>query len=214
MQDPFFDALKRGDVDAVRPLLDQDPALAGARDANGLSALLTCLYHRQPALVPVLLERSPPLDVFDAAAIGDVETLRAHLEDDAAAARAEAADGASPLHLAAFFDHVDAGRLLIERGADLEAVAPGLGGVRPLHSAIAGRSTALALAMLDAGATPDVPQGGGFTPLHAAALHGMAELVKALLARGADPARKADDGRDARTMAAESGDAETVRLLS
>ncbi len=210
----FFDAVRRGDADEAARLLADDPALAEARDADGLTPVRTCLYHRRDDLLPLLLDRAPTLDVFDAAAIGDVETLRRHLEEDPARARTAAADGATPLHLAAFFARVEAGRILLAAGADVEAVAPGLGGVRPLHSAVAGRAFELVEALLAAGATPDVEQGGGFTPLHAAALHGRSDMVRALLARGADPARKAADGRDARDLARESGDEQTARLLA
>ena len=77
--------------------------------------------------------------------------------------------------------------------------------VRPLHSAVAGGQTGVALALIAARAEVDAPQRHGWTPLHGAAEHGMAEVVDALLAAGADPCATNDDGVDAATLADAKG---------
>ena len=63
------------------------------------------------------------LDVFEAAALGRTERLRALLDEDPKRASAFGDDGFHPLGLACFFGHVEAARLLLERGADANALS-------------------------------------------------------------------------------------------
>jgi hypothetical protein len=58
-------------------------------------------YHRQPAVLGLLRARGAVLDVFEAAAAGDITGLAALLASDARAVSAHARDGWTPLHLAA-----------------------------------------------------------------------------------------------------------------
>ena len=168
----LFAAIKAGDAERVRALLAEDPERASARDAAGLSAVLTALYHRQPEALEALLAADPELDVLDAAATGRLDLLRAHVETDQDALARPLARG---LHAAA------PGRLLRRRrrgpaaargrDADADADQENPARVRPLHSAVAARDHDAARALLEAGADPDCVQQGGFTPLLAAAHH-------------------------------------------
>ena len=63
------------------------------------------------------------LDVFEASALGRTERVRELLDEDPARVNAFGDDGFHPLGLASFFGHVDAARLLLERGADVNALA-------------------------------------------------------------------------------------------
>ena len=80
--DTLFEAIQTGDTERVRALLADDPSLASARDAGGLSAVLTALYHRQDASLEALLAAGPELDVLDASATGRLDVLRTHVEAD------------------------------------------------------------------------------------------------------------------------------------
>ena len=71
-------AVTAGDTDAVARLLAADPGLAGAKE-DGISAVRLALYHRQPGVLEVLLQHSPPLDGLDHAALGWTEELRQKL---------------------------------------------------------------------------------------------------------------------------------------
>jgi ankyrin repeat protein len=161
---------------------------------------MLAIYQGDAEGVERLLAGDPELDVFEAAALGRIERLRQLLDADPELARARSADDGTALHFAAFLRRPEATRLLVERGAELEARAPAFGDVTPLHSACASGERESARILLEAGADPNVRQQGGFTPLHAAAQNGDEELARMLLARGADPEAPTDDGRKAREL--------------
>ena len=96
------------------------------------------------------------LDVFEAAALGRTERLEELLDADASLANAWADDGFQPLGLASFFGHVDAARLLVGRGAEVNSASRNAMKVMPLHSAAATRDAdlryAIAELLLEAGA--------------------------------------------------------------
>jgi ankyrin repeat protein len=131
--------------------------------------------------------------------------MAALLDAEPEAANAFAADGFTPLALAAFFAQPAAVRLLVGRGADVGAAARNAMAVQPLHAAVAGRDFASASVLLGAGADPNARQHGGWTPLMAAAAHGDREIVEVLLSAGADPEIANDEGKTAAFLAEEGG---------
>lgn len=171
-----------------------------------MSELLAALYRGETDRVAELLAAGPELDVFEAAAVGATERLRELLDDDPGLAAAWAEDGFTPLHLAAFFRHPDAARLLVERGAPVDVVARNEDiPVTPLQSAVTAGEEATAALLLERGADPNFRHGGGFTPLHAAAQHGHEGLVRLLVDHGADRAFADDRGRTPAAFAREAG---------
>ena len=103
--------------------------------------------------------------------------------------------------------------MLLERGADPNAVARNESRVTPLHSAVARRHRDVAGVLLAFGASANVVQHGGWTPLHSAAQGGDEATVDLLLLRGADPTRPADDGRTPIDVATEGGYGALAGLL-
>ncbi len=196
----MVDAVTAGDEAAVRRLLEVDPTSGRERGADGVSALLQARYRRRPDLVALLRPAAEPLDLHEAAALGDTDRLAALL-DGGADVGAPSADGFTALHLAAFFAGLEPVRALLERGADPDAVAANAMRVTPLHSAVAARDGASVQALLAAGATVDAVQAGAHTPLMAAAHNGDEVSVRALLAAGADPDRRNEAGQSARDLA-------------
>lgn len=215
MADDLFRAIAAGDEDLVRNLLDRRPEAAEERDEEGVSAVRRAVYARQEEIATLLLDANPALDVFDAAAVGRTRGLEALLAGERELARAWASDGFTALHLAAFFGHKDAAELLLEHGADANAVARNAElEVAPLQSAAAGGHSKLVVLLLEHGADPNTRQRGGFTALHAAAQNGDRESVEALLERGADKAALTDEGKTAADFAAAAGHDELGELLA
>lgn len=183
----IFESIKAGDIDAVRAAVKDDPSLAAARDDDGRSAVRAALYIHNQKLADVLLDAKPELDVFDAASVGDVDRLGELLDGDADLVGAYSEDGYTPLHFAAFFDQGKAVRLLLDRGADVGAVAKNDMQVQPLHSAVAADSREVAAALLIAGADPNAKQQGGYTPLMAAEQNEKeGDMVRLLMDHGAE----------------------------
>jgi ankyrin repeat protein len=173
---------------------------------------MQALYQGKTDEAKAIAAARPDLDVLEAAAIGDLERLRALLDEDPSLANAWSDDGFTPLHYAAFFGQPEAAKLLIERGADLEARSTNREfalDAAPLHSAVAARERGTIEVLLDAGADVNAVQHGGFTPLLEAAQSGQAEVVELLLERGADPDAKLDDGRTATDLARSAESADT-----
>jgi ankyrin repeat protein len=212
-QDSIFELIRTGNTELVREWVAASPGIAADRDPNGISAVLYAQYRSNPEILEILLAADPPLDVFDAAAIGRSDVVLNALRDEPGAAQAWSADGFTALHLAAYFGHPETVELLIAHGADVRAVARNPMLLTALHSAVAARRPAIAATLLEHGADPNAVQAGGWTPLHAAAHQGDLPLVEMLLTHGADRFAKSDDGRDALAMATVKNHAPVIERL-
>ena len=209
----IFAAIKAGDAPRVRALVTQDPAAAAARDENGVSALLQTKYHMRNDMVEILLEAKPELDIFEAAALGETERMKELLDQQPELANAWSPDGFPVVGYPCFFGHMEAAKLLLERGAEPNVAAKNPMKVFPINSAAAAKRSDIVELLLDHGADPNAAQHGGWTALHSAAHNGDVATVKLLLARGAEPKPKADDGKTPLDMAEEDGHEEVVKLL-
>jgi ankyrin repeat protein len=209
----LFALIEADDVAGVRALLTEQPWLADRRDDEGVSALLRARYRMDRALVAAVKAHVDRLDVFEAAAFGDLDRLSALLgaEPDLVAERS--GDGFTPLHLAAFFGQADGVRLLLARGASCDAAGTGWMTGTPLHAAASGSHAGIVRMLLTAGADPNARQTGGWTSLHAAARNADVDSVEALLAAGADPGLANDAGETALALAERNGDLVTIEVL-
>jgi ankyrin repeat protein len=125
------------------------------------------------------------------------------------------AEQVTALHLAAFGGHLDACRLLLANGAEVDALTLPLerreSGDTPLMRAVWGRSIAVAELLLEAGAEVDDVDGmTGYTLLLAAARSGQPTLCELLLEHGADLEAFNQDGEGALDLA---DDSETLDVL-
>jgi uncharacterized protein len=161
-----------------------------------MSEALEALYAGDAERARELLPPDDELTVFEAAAFGRLERLGGILDDDPARATAQSGDGFTALHLAIFGGQEEAARLLLERGADANALSTNdTVRVPPLGTAAFVRSVPLARLLLDSGADVNGRGEGGFTALHSAAQNGDEGLARLLLERGADPSLATDDGK-------------------
>ena len=148
-----------------------------------------------------------------AAAKGDLNSVTQFLDAGVSANSRASADSWSALHAAAVRCHPAIVRLLLERGADMEAVVEGIG--TPLANAAGPGCGEVVRLLLDAGADVNSSRGGddGTGPISSASEWGNATVLAMLLDAGADPNETSADGVTALMDAAESGDPECVKLL-
>ena len=214
----LFQSIEKGDLGAAEALLAADPLLADGRLENGVSLLLMAVYYGQAAIAGAIRAQRESLDIWEAAALGEVDALSALLTAEPELLNAVAPDGFYPLGLAGYFGQQEAFRWLLAQGADRNQVAENGMRVRPVHTIAAQRDPQLALALmtdlLTYGAAVNVSQHGGWTPLHQAADHGNLALVQLLLAHGADPAAQSEAGQTPIEMAAAKEFSAVVELLN
>jgi ankyrin repeat protein len=211
----IFDAIDADDEARVRALVDANPTVLRARDEDGTSPLLYARYRGKHDLVDAIRGATPALDVFEAAALGDVDRVRELVHADPALANAHAPDGFHALGLAAFFGQPEVVRFLLEHGADVDRVARNEQiRTTALQAAAASGDFESARLLLGAGADANRAQAGGFTALHAAAANGDEPLAGLLLAHGADRDARIDEDKTAAEIAAERGHADLALRLS
>lgn len=178
----LVEAAKSGELAVLRGILASDPRLAVQRLPSGESPLMAALYRGHHAVVDALVDAGAEVDVFAAAATGRSDHLQRLLALPGAVT-AYSYDGWTPLHLAAFFGQRAATRLLLDAGADVQAVSRNTLENTPLHAATAGRHSDVALLLLEAGADPAVSDSGGHTPERIAVENQLAAVVAAIAAR-------------------------------
>ena len=116
----LFEAIKAGNLERVRVLVTEEPTRANARGANGESAILTAVYHRQKEIASLLVARGAALTIFEACAAGEIDRVERLIESGSSVNQLSD-DGWSPLHLAAFFGHTKVAEILLADHADVRA---------------------------------------------------------------------------------------------
>jgi len=212
-----FELLQAGNAHGLRQLLEQDPAASEARDAAGVSLLMHSIYRGRRDLAELIASKKRALDIFEAASLGRLDSLRQCLRDASAintpSIDSRSKDGFTALHFACFFSQPEAARLLIESGAAVDAVAANPTRVMPLHSAASARNLEAARLLLEHGAPVNARQQGGWAPIHAAAQNGDRPMVELLLKHRADPKLPNDEGKTPAMVAREKGHEELAALL-
>ncbi|HEY2460327.1 MAG TPA: ankyrin repeat domain-containing protein [Candidatus Acidoferrum sp.] len=209
----LFAAVSSGDAAAVRAMLDAEPELVNARNERAQSPFIVAVYNRQPELCDLLVERGARLELHEAAAAGLLDQVQQAVGKNAELANGYSSDGFAIMALAAMFGHLSVVQYLLEKGADVNAVANnGAGYTAMTAAATAGHKEIVAL-LLAHGANANHRYGPGFTPLHAAAAGGHLEVVRLLLDHGADLFAKTTDGRTAQAFAEDRKHAEVAALL-
>jgi ankyrin repeat protein len=207
-----FEVLSKGDADELRRLIEDDPGTAEARDASGVSLVMHALYRGRRDLAELIAGKKRELDIFEAAALGKLERLK-DCACDAAAINSRSNDGFTALHFACYFGQSEAARVLIEKGATVDAVAANPMKVMPLHSAASARNLEAARLLLQHGAPVNARQQGGWSPIHAAAQNGDRAMIELMLKHNADPKLTNDDGKTPGQIAREKGHDEVAALL-
>ena len=122
---PAMAAIKSGNLDRLRDLLNQDPLLATARSSRSHPTLLQCLalealnVPNKIEMAQLLIEGGADINgaLGAAACIDNVEIVALLLDRDAAI---EGTDSWSPLEEALYWNNQRVIHLLLERGASVD----------------------------------------------------------------------------------------------
>lgn len=155
----IFDALRRGDVQAVKAMVETSPRLVDARDGDGR----TPLHH---------------------AAAGGNADMAAYLISKGAKLELQDAHHKTPLHLAAMSDRTEAVAVLLKSGAALETRDDYLRTALILCARERGQAATGRL-LVEAGADVNAADKFGDGALGLAAWRGKGEIVDLLLEKGA-----------------------------
>ena len=239
-------AARTGIEGAVDVLLERGADIAAIESWGGTSALVWAINDGHTAVVARLLAAGAPVDVVSMVVAarsrgGGVEGTAPVEYDPEEYPQSYANGGFTPLLFAAREGEIESARLLLEAGADIDAIAAD--GKNPLGLAIYNGHYDVASLLVDSGANVNHPDAEGFTPLFWAVDRRNMEwnpgfpwvqtedplpLVHKLLDAGADanawidnrPQSRRNFGGSPRVMfatplmrAAYSGDITLVRLL-
>jgi len=102
-------------------------------------------------------------------------------------------DGWTALHKAVFSGSIETVDILLDAGADLEAVD--MRGETPLMSAIFADKNQVAIHLIEKKANVNVTNNWKMTPLHTSSYRGMNEIVDLLIKNGADTQAKDREGK-------------------
>lgn len=149
--------------------------------------------------------------LINCAGNGDLEGVKEALKNGANVDSTEPQIGATALIAASICGNNDIIKLLLEKGAEVNAVDKNA--FTPLmYSATSGNAGAVKL-LLDKKADVDSISLVLETPLFRAAGNGHTEVVKLLLEKGADANAQSQEGSTALMLAADNGHTEIVKLL-
>ena len=213
VEEKFIEAVRSGNLEAARGLLDQDSNLFHVKSELAPSLVLLAMYYGQPEMADLLIERGAVLDIFDAAACGRLEIVEKLVTEEPGRANAIAMDGYQPLGLACFFGHLEVAEFLLENGAKVNSPSHNRMRVMPLHSSVARQDLAISRMLLEHGADVNAAQADDAAPMHEAAGNGQLEMAQLLLKFGADVNQKMSDGVTPLAVAEKAGHSEMTEFL-
>jgi ankyrin repeat protein len=131
-------------------------------------------------------------EIMNAAENGDLDKVKALLQENPGLVSSKGKDGLTPLDNAAGGGHKDMAEWLLTHGADVNAKDNT--GQTPLHFAAQGDATDVAELLLAKGADISAKDSNGDTPLLEAVTGGNEKMTEFLLAKGADIEAKDNSG--------------------
>jgi uncharacterized protein len=212
-QKAFFEAIRAGDLAAVKSLTGADTSLASARNDAGVSAVLTAVYMGRGEIRDFLLSSGASLDLSEASALGDLARVRELVEINKAEVNSFSLDGFPVVALAAFLGHLEIVQYLAAHGSDINTAATNGSGYNALTGAVTGGHVAVVQWLLEHGANANYRYSAGYSPLLTAAANGRLDIAKLLLAHGADPHATTNDGKSPLSLAKDRNHPEVAALF-
>ncbi len=148
--------------------------------------------------------------IFEAISKGDLQGVKDIVKKDAAAIKAKAGYGYSPLFAAIEQRQKDIVAYLLEKGADPNEQTYS---TSALDRALDNSNKDIALLLIEKGADVEKRDSEGRTPLMRHAGNANRDAVELLLSKGAKVDARDDRGRSALDLAVQNGAAETLQLL-
>lgn len=133
---------------------------------------------------------------------GDVDTIQNLVNEDPSLVAARNERGTPPLTLATYFENLQAAKILVAAGADVNA--SDVSGTALMGVSFKG-FLEIAEYLISVGADVNAKSGNGTTALHYAAMFNKPALVDLLLKAGADAGAKDDNGLTAADQAKNQG---------
>lgn len=210
-QQEFLDSIRKGNASRVSELLKKNPALIKATTKNGTTAVLLAVNTGHDDIAESLVATGIELNIFEAAATSRLDRVQELLNKSPELIKAYSPDGWTALHLS--FGSLDVVDLLLDRGADVNAVSKNAFSATPLQGAALFQTINLAKVLIEHGADVNCRSAAGSTPLHEVAGKGQIEFAKLLLDNGADINAKDDKGKTPLAIALESKQAQMANFL-
>ncbi len=212
-QTAFFEAIRAGDLAAVKSLIADDASLASAKNDSGVSGVLTAVYMGRGEIRDFLIANGAVLELPEASAVGNLGRVRELIEKNLAQANALSADGFPVVALAAFLGHLEIVQYLAAHGADVNAAATNGSSYNALTGAVTSGHAPVVQWLLEHGADANYRYSAGYSPLLTAAANGRVDIAKLLLAHGADPHATTSDGKSPLSLANERNHPEVAALF-
>jgi len=159
-------------------------------------------------LMPML--QAQDADIFAIARTGTSDQAARLLKSDAKLANAVNADGYTPLILACYRSNNEVAGLLLENGADIDAVS-GMG--TALMASVVKNNEEMARHLIEKKANPNLTDGNGMTALLYAVMFKKHGLASMLIKAGANPDHKDNRGQSAVDYAILSNDDKLIEIL-
>jgi ankyrin repeat protein len=216
---PLMDVVESGEIETVKELLEAgaDPKL---RPGNAWSAFGLAVRDGRIDIVEMFLEHEPTAadkvylgQMLRLAAIHDRKEIATLLLDNEAEIDARSEErGWTPLMFAAYDNNADMVRLLLDRGADVNA--RNIYGWSILTVTARVGHLEIVQELIDRGAELNIKNEDGMTALMWAANEGHIDVVNALLDAGANPDIRSKSRDTAMKYAAYQGHTDVVRQLA
>lgn len=216
---PIYSAIQNGHLDMVKLLLDHG-ARSDISDNQQRTLAHFIPFSRSEKIFRLLAAHGVSLDkpdylgntpLHNAIGTGRMEAVNSLLNMRVPLNIRNPRTGSTPLAIAAEFNRVEAARLLLARGVDVELANNQ--GVTPLSYAASKGHVSIAQLLLDHGAKVGASDRYGQMPLWQAAQYQHYELAALLLGHGADANSHDLRGQSALHLAARTGDIRTLDLL-
>ncbi len=192
----IYQAVLQGSLEALREALEDQVNINDLDTSSGLSALHLAVKTQRQDLVEALLNHH-----------ADIQTRAAEVDD-------------MPLHIAARLSDTAITRLLLNRGANVDAIThigprgdPSRMGDTALHEASRNSDEDIARLLIENNANVQLGNRRRLTPLHLAAEAGNVHICKLLLDNGANIDHPDRIGATPLHLAVKSGKQDVVQLL-